>query len=128
MTGPGQDEKDETPSIPVVATNGGQTAQDFLNGWMYTAMACTVRGAVASLPGFKPDAVVIAACRMLGTLVGTIFHGTLTSVLTSRKQCREAFIEALQKAPPPPMAPAQQPGIPMTPPFPMQGKPNGKHS
>lgn len=88
-------------------------ARTYLENWVGVALQCTIRGAIGSLPGYPASSIMVMACRCLGNLVGTVFGGPLVDVLSRRRECREAFLEGLNKAPPPPQpeaAAARWPG------------------
>lgn len=74
-------------------------ARAYLENWVGIALQCTLRGAIGCLPGYPAAAIVVMACRCLGALVGSVFGGPLTEVLARRRDCREAFLEGLNKAP-----------------------------
>lgn len=58
-------------------------------------------GTITKFQGFNANIVAIGMCRAMGLMVGTMFHGTLSEVLTIRRQCREAFLQGLAASPSP---------------------------
>lgn len=58
-------------------------------------------GTITKFQGFTANIVMIAMCRALGMIVGTMFHGSLADILLIRRQCREAFLQGLMESPPP---------------------------
>lgn len=62
-------------------------------------LSAVLRGAIVSLDGQPPQAVMMSACRVMATFVGNSFHGDLASVLMIRKNCKDAFLDAMAKAP-----------------------------
>lgn len=105
-----EDQKRPTPTIPIAP--GVNDPQAMLHAWCYGAVSCAVRGCVASLPGFNPQAIVSSCCFHLGNLIGHLFHGDLAHVLMARKACRESFLEGLRQGSiVPPPTPAPPPGL-----------------
>lgn len=72
-------------------------------------------GTITKFQGFGPNGVAIAMSRVMGKIVGTMFHGTLSEILSVRRQCREAFLAGLTNSPSPhlftgpPNPPSQDP-------------------
>lgn len=58
-------------------------------------------GTITKFQGFSANIVAIGMCRAMGLMVGTMFHGSLSEVLTIRRQCREAFLQGLASSPSP---------------------------
>lgn len=68
-----------------------------------------VWGTITKFQGLSANVVAIGMCRAMGTIVATMFHGSLTDVLNVRRQCKEAFLAGLASGPSPLQIAQQQP-------------------
>lgn len=79
-----------------------------VDNYLEIAIGCALRGAMAGIQNVSPADIAVSASRALAVNIGVVFHGDLATVLTIRKQCREAFAAKLADAPPPPPAPLSE--------------------
>jgi hypothetical protein len=101
------------PEAPAPKPNGAAYERS-VSGIEVVAITTSVmiRGLLNSLVGMRHADILAAISASTATTVGTILHGSLADVLKVRKQCRDAFNDALTKAPAPPLDnPAPPPGV-----------------
>lgn len=68
-----------------------------MHGWMLEVLGCTVRGTIATFhQRGTVDAILIAICRAMGSLMGRIYGGDELEVMRFRRACRDAFKEAIK--------------------------------
>lgn len=75
------------------------TKEQQLEAWIGQVLSCTVRGAMASLHGVRPETVLLVMCRVLGIIMGQIYTGDPLVVARFRKECRDAFGDAIKAQP-----------------------------
>lgn len=61
-----------------------------------------LKGIQASFPGVPPHIIMLAACKVLGRLVGGTFSGVnapLAPLMKARTECREMFEKSIKEIP-----------------------------
>lgn len=111
------------PSGPAPQSNAAQQA---LVSHCQALLETIIFGTITKFQGVTANVIAISTCRALGVIVGTIFHGSLSDVLTVRRQCREAFLQGLASAPAPHLIAPQPPQATYVPPVPDYKKVNGQ--
>lgn len=84
---------------PVVTA---EQAVNVLEQAMGAPMTILLKGVQASFPGFPPGLIMLAACRVMGHLVGGSFSGQnviLTQAIKARTECKEMFEKAIKEVP-----------------------------
>lgn len=75
-----------------------QQAITILEGALGGPITLLLKGLQSAFPGLPPPLIMIAACKVLGHLVGGTFAGLnapLAPLMAARKECREAFEKAI---------------------------------
>lgn len=124
----------DKPPLPTTASgvqqpNAGtapNAAQQALVSHCQALLETIIFGTITKFQGVTANVIAISTCRALGVIVGTIFHGSLSDVLTVRRQCREAFLQGLASAPAPHLIAPQPPQAPYVPPVLDYKKVNGQ--
>lgn len=89
-----QDKPVEAPAPEAKPTTPFQV----MVGWVHQVMLCTVNGAMGCLAGFQREAVLYAACGMMGKIVGDLYQGyTETNVQDFRNRCARAFRDEMNR-------------------------------
>lgn len=87
-----------TPATPQPA-EPGIDPRVLLDGWLKEVLAFAVRGAIASMLRVPPEITMIATCKAVGAVMGSLYRGDELAVARFRKACRDAFKEGIRDEP-----------------------------
>lgn len=90
------------PPMPQGNVVSPEQAINIMEGAIGPAFTLVLKGVQASFPGVPPHFIMIAACKVLGHLVGGTFAGMnapLVPLMKARTECREMFEKSLKEIP-----------------------------
>lgn len=79
-----------------------EQAISIMEGAIGPAFTIVLKGVQASFPGVPPHFIMLAACKVLGHLVGGTFAGMnapLAPLMKARAECRELFEKSIREIP-----------------------------
>lgn len=77
----------------------GVDPRAMLDGWLKEVFAFAVRGAIASMVRVPAEVTMIATCKAVGAVMGSLSRGDELAVARFRKACRDAFKEGIRDEP-----------------------------
>lgn len=103
MDGPMNGHSEGLPAgMPASNVVSPEQAIAIVEGAFGPLVAIALKGLQASFPGFPPNLIMLAACKVLGRLVGGTFSGTnapLGPLMKARTECREMFEKSIKEIP-----------------------------